>query len=590
MFKILKFLKKRELIFVLVSVVFIIVQVYFDLSMPKYMNEITQIVQNSAMDESSSSTEISEMVWNGLKMLGCTLCSIIATVISSYFLVNISTEFSARLRSEMYTKIQSFSNADINNFKVSSLITRTTKDVEAVENLIALGIQYVIKAPLLAVLAIKKISEKQWQLTAAISVTILIMLIVVLSLIRIIVKSFDKIQKSTDLLNHVTREHLSGIKVIRSFNSELMHEERFEKVNEEFGRFNLKMGRVGMLLNPFLMMIMNFTSIIVYWIGSHIISNSSVSEALEIFGDMIVFMSYGMQIVMAFVMLSALFIVIPQSIISIKRINEVLFIENSITEGRGVGKTSEKGTIEFRNVSFRYPNSSEDVISNISFKADRGETVAFIGSTGCGKTTLVNLAIRAYDTTKGTILIDGEDIRNYKKDELALKIGYVPQKAELLSGKLSDNVNFGDNNANEDEVIQALKIAQCENFINADDGWINKHISQNGSNLSGGQKQRVSIARAIARKSDIYIFDDSFSALDFKTDRLLRKNVKENLKDRTLLIIAQRIGTIIDADKIIVLDNGKIVGQGTHHELLNNCHVYMEMAQSQLREEDFICG
>ena len=393
-------------------------------------------------------------------------------------------------------------------------------------------------------------------------------------------------QRLTDNLNQVTRENLTGIRVVRAYNAEGFQENKFENVNNEFTRTQLFTGRIMALMNPLMSMVMNGISLAIYWIGAVIINQAALPDVPGLFGDMVVFMSYGMQIISSFMMLAMMFMMAPRALVSVNRINEVLDTRELITEGSGVGKTAETGTVEFRNVSFCYPDGHENVLENISFKANKGDTVAFIGATGCGKSSVVNLVSRFYDATDGHVLVDGHDVREYTKNELAKKIGYVSQKAVLFSGDIRSNVNFGDNNADDAAVEKAIEIAQSSSFVEAQKGGIGGRVAQNGTNFSGGQKQRLSIARAVAREAEIYIFDDTFSALDYKTDRELRKALKTEMKDATCLIVAQRIGTIMDADLILVLDNGRVVGQGTHRELLKNCQTYREIAQSQLSEEE----
>jgi len=586
MFKLLKHLKPREWVYALIAVVFIIAQVWLDLKMPDYMNAITQIAQGGINSETGAAYELSDIWANGGYMLLCALASMGCSIITSWFVVSIAANFSARLRESLYTKVQHFSMSEINHFSTASLITRSTNDVQQVQMLLTMGLQMLIKAPITAVWAITKIAGKQWQWSAAVAIAVCVMLSGILTIMLLVVSKFKKMQRLTDNLNQVTRENLTGIRVVRAYNAEGFQESKFENVNNEFTRTQLFTGRIMALMNPLMSMVMNGISLAIYWIGAVIINQAALPDVPGLFGDMVVFMSYGMQIISSFMMLAMMFMMAPRALVSVNRINEVLDTRELITEGSGVGKTAETGTVEFRNVSFCYPDGHENVLENISFKANKGDTVAFIGATGCGKSSVVNLVSRFYDATDGHVLVDGHDVREYTKNELAKKIGYVSQKAVLFSGDIRSNVNFGDNNADDAAVEKAIEIAQSSSFVEAQKGGIGGRVAQNGTNFSGGQKQRLSIARAVAREAEIYIFDDTFSALDYKTDSELRKALKTEMKDATCLIVAQRIGTIMDADLILVLDNGRVVGQGTHRELLKNCQTYREIAQSQLSEEE----
>lgn len=586
MLKLLKHLKSREWMFALLAVVFIVAQVWLDLKMPDYMNTITQIAQGGINAETGVPYEMSDIWSNGGYMLLCAFGSMLCSIITSWFVVNIAANFSARLRESLYTKVQHFSMSEINKFSTASLITRSTNDVQQVQMLLTMGLQMMIKAPITAVWAITKIAGKQWQWSAAVAVAVCVMLTGIITIMILVTRKFKKMQKLTDNLNQVTRENLTGIRVIRAYNAESFQENKFADVNNEFTRTQLFTGRIMAFMNPLMSMVMNGISLAIYWIGAIIINDAALPEVPGLFGDMVVFMSYGMQIISSFMMLAMMFMMAPRALVSASRINEVLETKELISEGKGVPETDQKGTVEFRNVSFCYPDGQTNVLSDISFKAEKGQTVAFIGATGCGKSTIVNLVSRFYDVSSGQVLVDGHDVRDYKKNELAKKIGYVSQKAVLFSGDIRSNINFGDNNSSEEIIEKAVEIAQSTNFVQAQKGGLEGHVAQNGSNFSGGQKQRLSIARAVARKAEIYIFDDTFSALDFKTDRELRSALKEEMKDSTCLIVAQRIGTIIDADLILVLENGCVVGQGTHKELLKSCPAYREIAQSQLSEEE----
>lgn len=586
MIKLLKQLKTREWLYAMTALFFIIAQVWMDLKMPDYMNLITQIAQGGINAETGLAYELSDIWKNGGCMLLCAFGSMACSIITSFFVVQIAANFSARLRELLYRKVQVFSMAEINRFNTASLITRTTNDVQQVQMLITMGLQMMIKAPITAVWAITKIAGKQWQWSLSVAVAVVFMLTSIAIVLLLVTPKFVKVQKLTDDMNRITRESLSGLRIVRAYNAEGFQKEKFENVNEDFTKANLFTGRITAFLNPVMNLTMNGISLVIYWVGAIIINAAAMTEVWGLFGDMVVFMSYGMQIISSFMMLAMMFMITPRSIVSARRINEVLEVEEMIKDGEGVGETSETGTVEFRDVSFRYPDSEENVLSHISFQAKRGQTVAFIGSTGCGKSTVVNLISRFYEATEGSVIVDGHYVREYKKSELAGKIGYVSQKALLFSGDIQSNVNFGDNNADEAMVKKAVDISRSTEFVEAQKGGIKAHVAQNGSNFSGGQKQRLSIARAVARQAEIYIFDDTFSALDYKTDRELRARLKSEMKDSTCLIVAQRIGTIMDADLILVMENGKIVGQGTHRELLKNCPAYQEIAYSQLSEEE----
>jgi len=588
MFRLLKHLKKREWLFALCAVAFIVAQVWLDLKMPDYMNTITQIAQGGINAETGVQYEMSDIWGNGGYMLLCAIGSMICSIITSFFVVNIAADFSARLRESLYTKVQGFSMSEINKFSTASLITRSTNDVQQVQMLITMGLQMIIKAPITAVWAITKIAGKEWQWSLAVAIAVVILLVGIITIMLLVTKKFKKMQILTDNLNQVTRENLSGIRVVRAYNAEGYQQNKFEGVNEDFTNTNLFTGRVMAFMNPLMSLVMNGISLAIYWIGAYLINAASMMEFAGLFGDMVVFMSYGMQIISSFMMLAMMFMIAPRSLVSARRINEVLETKELIEEGKGVGKTVETGTVEFKNVYFRYPDGNENVLSDISFKVKKGDTVAFIGATGCGKSSVVNLVSRFYDVTGGEVLVDGHNVREYRKNELAKKIGYVSQKAVLFSGDIRSNIDFGDNNADEATIEKAIDIAQSTSFVEAQQGGIDGRVAQNGTNFSGGQKQRLSIARAVAREAEIYIFDDTFSALDYKTDRELRQALKDEMQEATCLIVAQRIGTIMDADLILVLENGRVVGQGTHKELLENCPAYQEIARSQLSEEELL--
>lgn len=579
MFKLFKRLKPIEWVFVFVGLAFICAQVYLDLKMPEYMNTITQISQGKG-------GEMSDIWINGLYMLLCALGSMACSVITSLFFVRIASDFSARLRESLYSKVQSFSMAEINKFSTSSLITRSTNDVQQLQMFLVMGLQMLIKAPITAVWAIIKIAGKQWQWSVAVAVAVVVLLVVIVTIILLVSKKFRKLQTLTDNLNQVTRENLTGIRVIRAYNAENYQEEKFENVNEDFTKTNLFTGRTMAFLQPVMSGVMNGISLAIYWIGAIVINAAALSEVSGLFADMVVFMSYGMQIIASFMMLTMVFMIAPRASVAAKRINEVLDTDTSVSDGEGVGETLSKGEVEFKGVSFRYPDADEYVLSDINFTAEKGQTVALIGATGCGKSTVVNLVSRFYDATDGEVLVDGHNVREYKKEELAKKIGYVSQKAVLFSGDIRSNIDFGDNDADDQTVENAIEVSQSADFVKKQKDGIMGRVAQNGTNFSGGQKQRLSIARAVARGAEIYIFDDTFSALDYKTDKLLRGKLKEQMQDATIIIVAQRIGTIKDADQILVFEDGKIVGRGKHSELLQNCRVYREIARSQLSEEE----
>ena len=448
--------------------------------------------------------------------------------------------------------------------------------------LIAMGLQMIIKAPITAIWAITKIAGKQWQWSLAVGIDVVVLIVGLVVLLLLVAKKFKKLQKLTDDLNKSTRENLSGVRVIRAYNAEGIQEKKFDAVNEDFTNVNMYTNKVLAFINPLMSLVLNGISLAIYWIGAYIINAASLAEFSTLFADMVVFMSYGMQIISAFMMLAMMFMIAPRSLVSANRILEVLETKESIVDGPGVSETSETGTVEFKNVSFCYPDGQDNVLTNVSFKANKGETVAFIGATGCGKSSLVHLIPRFYDVNVGEVLIDGENVKKYKKNELTQKIGYISQKAVLFSGDIESNINFGDNGSDNQQIDKAIEIAKAKDFVKGGNGGVNGIVSQGGTNFSGGQKQRLSIARALARKAEIFLFDDTFSALDYKTDKELRKNIKKEMKDATCLIVAQRIGTIMDADKIIVLEDGKVVGIGKHKELLKTCPTYKEIAESLL--------
>ena len=578
MLKLIKNFEKRDYILIILTILLIVVQVWLDLKMPDYMSEITMLVKTEG-------SKMSDILYNGGFMLLCSLGSLVSTIISGYFLALLASGFSSKLREKIFYKVQNLSLDKIKQFETSSLITRTTNDISQVEMLIGMGLQLLIKAPITAVWAICKIVNKSFSWTLATSICVLIMLSVVTILTIVVIPKFKIVQKLIDKLNKIARENITGIRVIRAFNAEKYTKNKYEDVNDKLTKQQLFNQKAFAVMSPMMYLIMNMLALVIYIIGSNLILNAGLADKITLFGDMIVFSSYSMQIIMSFLMLAMIFTVLPRSEVSANRINEVLCEKSSIIDGTFDGKTDTKGTVEFCNVSFKYPDAKEYILENISFKAKKGETVAFIGSTGSGKSTLINLVPRFYDATSGEVLVDGINVKEYKLEKLYDKLGYVSQKAVIFNGSVNYNVEFGENGKKKN-VKKAIEIAQAKEFVENMDNKYESNLSQGGTNISGGQKQRISIARAIAREPEIYIFDDSFSALDYKTDLNLRKAIKKNVKDATCLIVAQRIGTIMHADKIIVLDKGKCVGMGTHKELLESCEVYKEIALSQISKEE----
>lgn len=574
MFKLLKNLKWLDYLFILCAGGLIGLQVWLDLKMPDYMFNITQELGNVKPD-------LNIILSNGGFMLACAFGSLLSAIVVHFFTSNISSRLAFALRKKVYDKIQNFSLAEINKFSTASLITRTTNDITQIQTFISMGLQSLIKAPVLAVCAVIKILNKSWQWSTATGVAIGIMVMVILIVVCLAIPRFKKIQTLTDNLNRVTRENLTGIRVIRASNAEDYQNEKFEQCNETITKNNLFAGRIMAIMGPSMNLIMSGLSLAIYWIGSYIVTDYAG------LGNMMVFMSYSMQVVSAFLLLVMVFILMPRALISSKRINQVLDSESSIISGDYKNEEFDgTASVVFENVSFKYPDADEYVLKSISFEAKEGETIAFIGSTGSGKSTLINLIPRLYDATEGRVIIDGVDVKEYDLETLNKKIGYVPQRGVLFSGTVRSNVNFGDNNADEETIKNSISVAQASNFVARMSNGIDSKISQGGTNVSGGQKQRLSIARAVARNPEIFIFDDSFSALDYKTDRKLRSALKKHTKKVTKFIVAQRIGTIKDADKIIVLESGNMVGIGTHEELLKNCSVYQEIALSQLSKEE----
>lgn len=583
MLKIFKYLKKKELIMVAASILFIVGQVWLDLKLPDYMSEITKLV-------TTEGSHISDVLTEGAKMLFCALGSVAMSVIVGFFAAKIAAGFSKRLRSMLFKKVSDFSMEEINGFSTSSLITRSTNDVTQVQMLIAMGLQVMIKGPILAVWAVCKILGKSWQWTAVTGGAVLVLFIIIGIALIFAFPKFKVIQTYTDNLNRVTRENLMGIRVVRAYNAEGYQQKKFEKANEDLTYTHLFTGRVMSIMSPGIQLIMSGLSLAIYWIGAHLINAAAMNDKIDLFSDMVVFSSYAIQVVMAFTMMVMIFIMAPRASVAAKRINEVLETKPNIVNGNLNSASKDiKGEVEFKNVSFKYPDAADYILKNISFKAKRGQTVAFIGSTGSGKSTLVNLIPRFYDATEGEVLIDGVNVKEYNLESLYNKLGYVSQKTVMFSGTVSSNVAYGENGLgeySEETVKRAVSIAQASDFVEGMENQYEAAVAQGGANLSGGQKQRLSIARAVCRKPEIYIFDDSFSALDYKTDRVLRSVLKKETADTTSIIVAQRIGTIKDADMIIVLDEGKIAGRGTHEELMKTCDIYRQIALSQLSKEE----
>lgn len=582
MLKLLKKFKKKEWFLSFIALLLIIVEVWLELKMPDYMSEITKLVQTEG-------SKMADIITNGSWMIGCALGSLIAAIIVGYIVANVASSFSMNLRKDLFNKVESLSMNEIKQFKTNSLITRTTNDITQIEMVISMGLQLLLKAPITAGWAILKILNKSWQWSVSTAVAVVILLSVIGMLTIIVMPKFKIVQKLIDKINGVTRENLTGIRVVRAFNAEKYQEDKFEEVNNKLTNQQLFNQTMFAILSPVMYLVMNGLALAIYFIGASLINNALMANKIVLFGDMVVFSSYSMQVIMSFLMLAMIFMMMPRAQVSAERINEVLEKDSSIKEGTFDNiDTKEKGTVEFRDVSFKYPDAEEYLLKNISFKVNKGETIAFIGSTGSGKSTLINLVPRFYDATEGEVLVDGINVKKYKEEILNNKLGYIPQKAVIFSGSVNFNVSYGENGKKKTkkDIEEAIRVAQAKEFVEKMDKGYNTHLAQGGTNVSGGQKQRLAIARAIARRPEIYIFDDSFSALDYKTDSVLRKELKKYTKDATCLIVAQRIGTIMNADKIVVLDNGHCVGIGTHKELLKTCEVYKQIALSQLSKEE----
>lgn len=586
MLRILKHLRWKEWLLVAACVVLIVGQVQLDLALPDYMSEITRLVQTEG-------SQMSDILLAGGKMLLCALGSMLLTVCTTFFTAQIASRFSARLRGEMYRKVVGFSNEEINRFSTASLITRTTNDISQLQMFFSFGMQSLIKAPIMAFIAVGKISTKSWEWSLLTGGVIAFVCVLLVFIMLYAVPRMKKMQTLTDNLNRITRENLTGLQVVRAYNAENYQEGKFAKANEEMTR-NSQQANIAMsVMNPGMNLAMNGLTLGIYWIGAALISAIAVTspaammERIGLFSDMVVFMQYAMQVIMAFLMLVMIFVMLPRVTVSAGRVNEVLDTKARIVDGKETqGKPGMKGEIEFRDVSFRYPDADGDTIHHISFTAHHGQTVALIGATGCGKSSIINLIPRLYDATSGQVLVDGVDVRDYTQDALRSKIGFVPQKAFLFSGTVSSNVGYGEDKASGAAIRKAVSIAQAAEFVESPEVGYSGTVAQGGSNFSGGQKQRLSIARAVARDPEILVFDDSFSALDYKTDHALRQALREQTSDTTNIIVAQRIGTIRDADCILVIEDGAIVGKGTHRELMESCKVYQEIAYSQLSKEE----
>lgn len=586
MLRILKHLRWKEWLLVAACVVLIVGQVQLDLALPDYMSEITRLVQTEG-------SQMSDILFAGGKMLLCALGSMLLTVCTTFFTAQIASRFSARLRGEMYRKVVGFSNEEINRFSTASLITRTTNDISQLQMFFSFGMQSLIKAPIMAFIAVGKISTKSWEWSLLTGGVIAFVCVLLVFIMLYAVPRMKKMQTLTDNLNRITRENLTGLQVVRAYNAENYQEGKFAKANEEMTR-NSQQANIAMsVMNPGMNLAMNGLTLGIYWIGAALISAIAVTspaammERIGLFSDMVVFMQYAMQVIMAFLMLVMIFVMLPRVTVSASRVNEVLDTKARIVDGKETqGKPGMKGEIEFRDVSFRYPDADGDAIHHISFTAHHGQTVALIGATGCGKSSIINLIPRLYDATSGQVLVDGVDVRDYTQDALRSKIGFVPQKAFLFAGTVSSNVGYGEDNASDAAIRKAVAVAQAAEFVESPEVGYSGTVAQGGSNFSGGQKQRLSIARAVARDPEILVFDDSFSALDYKTDHALRQALREQTSGTTNIIVAQRIGTIRDADCILVIEDGAIVGKGTHRELMESCKVYQEIAYSQLSKEE----
>src|SRR5574344_1074511 len=579
---ILKNLKKKEIIYILISIIFIVFEVWLELKIPDYMTEITKLVKTPG-------SKMSEILTQGAYMLLCAGGSLVSAVLVGYFAASISASFSYNVREKLFKQVESYSMSEIKKFSTSSLITRTTNDITNIEMLISMGLQMAIKSPIMAVWAICKIINKGWQWSVATGVGVLVLLTMIAILLITVFPKFKLVQKAIDKINELTREYLKGIRVVRAFNAEEYQTQKFDGANKELTNLQTFTQKMMSIISPVMFLIMNLLSLSIYIIGAYLIDQAGFMDKITLFSNMVVFSSYAMQVIMSFLMLAIIFIMYPRASVSAERINEVLTTNSSILDGKITKENTHHGEIEFKDVSFKYPDSEDYVINNITFKAKKGDVIAFIGSTGSGKSTIINLIPRFYDATNGEVLIDGINVKDYKLETLHDKLGYIPQKAVMFNDSVKNNIAYGQKTnfkIEEDDIKEALDIAQASSFVNKMEGQLDANISEGGTNISGGQKQRMAIARAIARKPEIFIFDDAFSALDYKTDFNLRKELKKHAHDATILIVAQRIGTIKDADQIIVLENGNCVGMGKHKELLKTCKVYQEIAYSQISKEE----
>ena len=581
MLKLLKYLQKKEVGMIILSIGFIVLQVWLDLEIPDYMSTITTLVKTPG-------SSINDILLNGGYMLACAVASAITTIIVGFLAAKIASRLARRLRSLVFNKVVNFSMAEVKHFSTASLITRTTNDISQIQMIIAMGLQLLVRAPVMAIWAICKITSKSFEWTLATAIAVVFLMVIIITVIAVSVPKFRKIQTYIDNLNRISRESLTGTRVVRAFNAEAYQNNKFEKANNDITKTHLFINKFMSVFDPAMMIVMNGLPLSIYVIGAFLISNAGMLDKLKIFSDMMVFSSYAIQVVMSFVMLVMIFFMLPRAQVSARRINEVLHTKPTILSGEGTDKPIKVGEIQFVNVGFKYPDAEEYVLHNINFKAEKGQVVAFIGSTGSGKSTLINLVPRIYDATEGQVIVDGVNVKDYTVEQLNNKIGYISQKAVLFSGTVESNITMGTKDGQKptaEDIDRALEISQS-NFVKEWPDGINSRIDQGGKNVSGGQKQRLSIARALARNPEILIFDDSFSALDYKTDKMLRQAIHKKLSDTTCLIVAQRIGTIKDADKIIVLDSGHIVGEGTHEELMQNCKIYKEIALSQLSKEE----
>ena len=583
MLKMLKNFTKKEVVLLVMTIALIVVQVWLELKMPDYMSEITKLVETEG-------SQMSDVLNNGKYMLLCALGSLISSVIVGYLVATIAANLSKNIRKKLFDKVQDMAVNEVKKFSTSSLITRSTNDITQIQMLFSMGLHLVIKSPITAAWAIFKILNRSWEWSAITGVAVVFMMTVVSIMMVVVVPRFKILQKLTDKLNGVTRENLTGIRVVRAFNAEKYQEEKFDKVNGDLTKVQLFNQKCFSIMQPLMYGTMNILTLMVYFVGANLINKATLVDKLSIFGNMIVFSSYAIQVIMSFLMLALIFMMWPRGQVSAKRINEVLDEDITIKDGSlKNGKRGETGTIEFKNVFFKYPDAEEYLLNDISFKVNKGDFIAVIGLTGSGKSTLINLIPRFYDVTEGEVLVDGRNVKEYTGEALHNKIGYVPQRAVIFDGSVKFNVGYGDNGKaeiSEKKIREAIKIAQAKEFVEKLDLRYDTHISQGGTNLSGGQKQRLAIARAIARNPEIYIFDDSFSALDYKTDAALRKELRDYAKNATIMVVAQRIGTVMNADQIIVLKDGKMVGMGTHKELLEDCKIYKDIALSQLTKEE----